>query len=213
MPLQNRVTPFSDLEAVSARGGLMGNRGILHDGDKQVGKSTWKHKRWITCVLAFKGRRREMMVPGQYTHLFFLDEAVSLAAGHRPCKECRVRDYARFCLAWKRAAGMADEDRIKAVDVDAALHGSRVAPNRTQVRFSRSLAELPDGAFFSLPGEPDDAWLLWQGAIHRWSHEGYVERRSPPASVDVDVITPLRSVEVLDAGYVPMVHPTACIPG
>jgi hypothetical protein len=42
-------------------------------------------KRWIICVLEFKGRRHRIMVPGHYTELFFLDEATALAAGHRPC--------------------------------------------------------------------------------------------------------------------------------
>ena len=36
MPLQNRVTPFGELIATEARGLLMGNRGILHDGDGHI---------------------------------------------------------------------------------------------------------------------------------------------------------------------------------
>jgi hypothetical protein len=133
MALQNRVTPFNTLEADPARGMLTGNRGILHDADKRVGKSTWKHKRWITCVLRFKGIRRELMVPHQYTHLFFLDEAVSLAAGHRPCKECRREDYERFVQAWTAANGLAVGDKVKADAIDAELHDSRVA-KRSQLR-------------------------------------------------------------------------------
>ena len=82
MPLQNRVSPFNVLEAVPERGMLMGNRGILHDTDKRVGLSNWKHKRWVACMLSFKGRSRVLMAPGRYTELFFLDEAVFLAAGH-----------------------------------------------------------------------------------------------------------------------------------
>ena len=83
MPLQNRVTPEGEIEANAARGTLMGNRGILHDAHRQLGKSRWKHPAWIACVLAFKGRRRELMRPGRYTELFFTDEAVALAAGHQ----------------------------------------------------------------------------------------------------------------------------------
>jgi hypothetical protein len=43
-------------------------------------------------VLEFKGRRREQWTPGRLTELYFLDEATGLAAGHRPCGECRYRD-------------------------------------------------------------------------------------------------------------------------
>src|SRR5688500_15168681 len=96
MPLQNRVTPFGEIEAAPARGLFMGNRGILHDANQQLGRARWRHKSWVTCLLSFKDRRREVMAPRRYTELFFCDEAVALAAGHRPCAECRREDYERF---------------------------------------------------------------------------------------------------------------------
>ena len=40
------------------------------------------------------------MAPGRYTELFFLDEATALAAGHRPCFECRRTDAQHFAEAW-----------------------------------------------------------------------------------------------------------------
>ena len=74
MPRQNRVTPFGDLIATPARGTLMGNRGCLHDASGRIVRN---HKAgynaWIYCLLEFKGRRREVMSPGRYTELFFLD--------------------------------------------------------------------------------------------------------------------------------------------
>ena len=87
MPKQNRVNPFGDLIATSARGTVMGNRGCLHDTTDRP-KRQYQTKRWIMCKLDFKGRHREPMPPNQYTSLFFLDEATALAAGHRPCCEC-----------------------------------------------------------------------------------------------------------------------------
>ena len=62
----------------------MGNRGIPHDAQGRIVKP-FTHRVWVTCVLEFKGRHRQVMTPGRYTHLFFLDEATALAAGHRPC--------------------------------------------------------------------------------------------------------------------------------
>ncbi len=58
---------------------------------------------WAICVLDFKGRRRQLWAPGRLTELFFLDEATSLAAGHRPCGECRAADYRAFKTAWPDA--------------------------------------------------------------------------------------------------------------
>ena len=88
MPRMNRVTPFGEIVAVPERGTMMGNRGILHDADGRI-RRPWNVKRWLLCVLEFKGRHRTIMAPNRYTELFFLDEATGLAAGHRPCFECR----------------------------------------------------------------------------------------------------------------------------
>src|SRR5206468_4262196 len=111
MPLQNRVTPFGDLITTEARGSLMGNRGRLHDTDRRIVRYA-QGRRWIACLTSFRGRRRSVMSPGSYTELFFLDEAVAPAAGHRPCAECRHEDYVLFRAAWARAvrAGTSAEE-------------------------------------------------------------------------------------------------------
>lgn len=88
MPLQNRVNPRGTIEQSSARGTFMGNRGVLHNGKRELTRQ-FKTKAWIICLLEFKGRKRELMTPGRYTELFFLDEVTAFAAGHRPCAECR----------------------------------------------------------------------------------------------------------------------------
>ena len=210
MPLRNRVTPFNALEAVSARGALMGNRGILHDADRKVGASTWKHKRWVACVLSFKDRRRVPMSPGRYTELFFLDEAVSLAAGHRPCKECRRADYLAYASAWREANAIDPAAPLSADDIDMALHASRVATGRrAQSLFSSTLALLPEGTFVSCSDAPGEAWLVWGDALHRWTHDGYDSTRRCHGDATVDVLTPRRTVEVLRAGYVARVHASA----
>ncbi|WP_197446143.1 hypothetical protein [Tautonia plasticadhaerens] len=95
MPRRNRVTPHGEIVAVPARGTLMGNRGVFHDAKGQI-RRPWALRRWILCVLAFKGRCRQVMAPGRYTELFFVDEATGLAAGHRPCAECQRARYNAF---------------------------------------------------------------------------------------------------------------------
>src|ERR1700693_379735 len=96
MPRQNRVNPFGEIIATQDRGMFMGNRGVLHDQEGRIQRA-WQGKRWLVCVLEFRGRKRKVMTPCRYTELFFLDEAPALAAGHRPCAECRRERFKSFC--------------------------------------------------------------------------------------------------------------------
>src|SRR6266853_5013477 len=144
MPLQNRVTPLSELVADPARGLVYGNRGCLHDADGRI-RRRYNGKRWIACLLEFRGRHRAaLQQPGRYTELFFLDEATAFAAGHRPCAECRREDYDRFGEIWR---GL-HPGQIGADSIDAQLHRERVDPSsRAQRRHEAALDDLPDGTF------------------------------------------------------------------
>lgn len=195
-PLQNRVTPTGEIVAHPARGRLMGNRGILHDENRELGVSRWKHRAWIACVLSFKGYRRELMSPGQYTELFFADEAVALAAGHRPCAECRRADFNRFRTAFARAFPEFGP-KPSAPRIDKVLHEARVVPRRRMQKTYR--AELPDGAFFRLPMEGGPV-LRRDGRCWSWSFDGY-RAINPPPGGEVEVLTPRPIVETLRAGY------------
>ena len=129
-PLQNRVTPSGDLIATPAHGTLMGNRGRLHDPARRiVRRVAGGYRAWVTCRLAFGGRRRVVMAPNRYTELFFLDEATALAAGHRPCGECRRADFRRFRATWLAAnpdRGLGPDAPIDAIDRE--LHRDRLRP-------------------------------------------------------------------------------------
>ena len=153
MPLQNRVTPHGEIEADPARGDFMGNRGILHDANRQLGRRRWAHDNWIICYTAFRGRHRTVMSPRRYTELFFLDEAVALAAGHRPFYECRRHDYHAWTEAWRIAHRAAQPPRAK--EMDRALHLERIdRATRRQKTWSCHLDDLPDGAFVAWEGAP-----------------------------------------------------------
>jgi hypothetical protein len=204
MPLQNRVTPDGDIVAVAARGLFMGNRGILHDSAKRLGRSRWKHKVWIICRTCFRGRPRAVMAPRRYTELFFLDEAVAIAAGHRPCFECRRREFYAWQRAWRDGNGLTDLPR--APEMDAALHAERVDPGtRRQKTWHGAVADLPDGAFVLWDGRPH---ILRDGLFRPWSHAGYAAGFRPPAGGAVVVLTPRSSVGALRGGYCPAVHPS-----
>jgi hypothetical protein len=207
MPLQNRVTPMGDIIADAARGTLMGNRGILHDASRRLGTARWRHRGWICCRLSFKNRRREVMAPGRYTELFFLDEATALAAGHRPCCECRRDEFRAFQAAWRRTAG---SPNASANAIDRVLHEARVDPRtRRQIRFEAPLDDLPDGAFVLLPAGASRPLLVRGDDLLPWRPAGYGAPRPRPSHIRCVVLTPEPILAVLRAGYAPSLHPTS----
>jgi hypothetical protein len=203
MPLQNRVDPFGDLLAVAARGLFFGNRGgRFHTDGKTLTRRRWASRQWICCVLDFKGRRRDVW--GRfYTELFFLDEPTALAAGHRPCFECRRKDATAFADFWRMANKLGAAPRAPAMD--AILHAERL-DGRGKRRHRRAIDDLPNGAFVAL----DDAAFAVRGdKLLRWTPEGYDARRPRPRRTIVDVLTPPAILAVLSAGYRPHWHPSA----
>lgn len=173
---RNRVTPFGTFEAVAERGLFMGNRGNLRRPDGT--QKGWHARGWVCCVTSFRGRRIDLDDPRRYTPLFFTDEAVALAAGHRPCGECRHADYQAFKMAWRRAFGLVDDAPLTAGDMDRALHAARIRRGR-QTTFRAALHDLPAGTFVALDDRPGEAFLVDHRALHRWSQAGY----GPPLPV------------------------------
>jgi len=204
MPRQNRVTPDGDLIAVPDRGLFWGNRGALHDRAGRVVRYS-RGQAWAICVLEFKGRRRQLWAPGRLTELFFLDEATGLAAGHRPCGECRYRDYQAFKRAWAGAFGGRGPG---VAEIDARLHADRLVRPGVRRSYSARLSSLPDGVMVSVGGTP---FLVWGGGLLAWTPGGYRGAGRPEAAATVTVITPRATVALLEAGYRPVVHPSATV--
>ena len=206
MPLQNRVDPWGRLHAVAARGEWMGNRGVLHDREKRI-VAPWRLTRWITCVLSFRDRHREVFAPGRYSELFFLDEATSLAAGHRPCAECRRGRYVEFRAAWAAGRGLAPARRPPgADDVDRVLHEERWTRGGGKPAHDAVLSSLPEGVLVEHRAR---ARLLWRGRLFAWSFEGYGPPEKVAANERVPVLTPRSIVGAIRAGFVPQVHGSA----
>ena len=205
MPLQNRVTPFSELVAHPARGLLYGNRGCMHDDAGRI-RRRYGTRRWIACRLEFRGwERGPKLQPGKFTELFFLDEVTALAAGHRPCALCRRADYVRLVELWSEL----HPGRRGADEIDLQLHGERVTPGtRAQRHHGAELDDLPDGTFVVRAGEP---WLVRGRELALWTPAGYTERARRPRGGRAMVITPPSLVAVLRAGWeplVPLFHPS-----
>lgn len=200
MPHPNRVQPDGTLLPTPARGGFMGNRGRLHDATGRIGPRLWQTKLWITCTLHPKPGRPPQGIapPNGYTRLFFHDEAVAAAAGHRPCAECRRAEYDDFRAAWGRAFGTTPRAR----DIDAILHAARIDPaTRSQRRHDADLATLPDSAF-----------ILWNGQPHRiagadllpFTPHGYAAAIPRPQARGT-VLTPEPLIRLMAHGWRPVI--------
>jgi hypothetical protein len=177
----------------------MGNRGRLHGPDGQLEQARWRHRNWVCCVTEFRGRHRvffnDTATTEIYTALFFWDEASALAAGHRPCAECRNADYKRYKAAWA-AAGLPGR---AAAEIDSILHAARVTRDRRQVTHRAEASTLPDGVFIAIGGAPH---LIHRHRPWHWSPDGYAEAGEMPPG-QVEVLTPAPTVAVLRAGYAP----------
>jgi hypothetical protein len=183
----------------------MGNRGCLHTPDRRLGTARWRSKLWICCSLTFKGVRRDVMPPGRWTALFFLDEATALAAGHRPCAYCRRSDYIAYAEAWRAAHGLSQ--RPGASEMDARLHAERVEPRtRRQRTRPATVRDLPDGVMVRHAGV---VGLLRAGTLRPWSFAGYGPSVPATPGTEVEVLTPPSSVAALRAGFAPLLHPSA----
>jgi hypothetical protein len=182
---------------------MFGNRGgRIHTDDRKLTKRRWTSRQWICCVLQFKNRQRDVW-GRYYTELFFLDEVTALAAGHRPCFECRRKDAEDFAARWREAFAM--RERPSAPAMDQALHAERLN-GRAKRRHRRPLDGLPDGAMIALE---EGAFAVRGNAVLHWTPEGYDGRKHRPNGVTADVLTPPAILSVLAAGYRPQWHPSA----
>jgi hypothetical protein len=202
MPLQNRVLPTGEIVAIPERGMFVGNRGIIHDpSTRTILKRRWSTHAWITCVLEFRGRRRKVWQRRSWTELFFLDEATSLAAGHRPCFYCRREDARRFRAAWEKGNR---KRGVLAPDMDAVLHRERLASGKSLHPLPMGIEQLPDGAMVQA-GE--ESFLIVAGEPLRWTPSGY--RAAKDTLKDARLLTPPSTVRAISAGYRVVIHPSA----
>ena len=203
MPRQNRVDPFGEIIATQDRGMFMGNRGVLHDQEGRIQRA-WQGKRWLVCVLEFRGRKRTVMSPRHYTELFFLDEATALAAGHRPCAECRRERFNAFRDAWRL-----EEIRIHLQPTRSTTDYMRLAPDKKKKIHLANLADLPNGVFVTMADWEENAYLVWKERLLLWTAGGYSGQKKRPHDAKVIVLTPKSTVKAIRAGYVAEIHTSA----
>ncbi|MEO9877601.1 MAG: hypothetical protein ABJC59_10910 [Anderseniella sp.] len=196
------MRPDGEIVTSPARGMLMGNRGgKLHDRETRTLVRTQSSRQWITCVLQFKSRQREVMGAG-YTELFFMDEVTALAAGHRPCFECRRKDALSFQAAWKASLALAVAP--SAPDMDRVLSAERRAKGGAKVTWTARSGSLPDGAMVRVD---DNVLAVRDRKFLPWTGSGYGAGVPLDLNLDVEVLTPPTIARILHAGYQPIWHP------
>lgn len=208
MTRRNRVDPWGDLHAVAATGLFTGNRGSLVDEAGAIVRHHRSTTLWITCVTELGGRRQPHDDPHRWTPIFFLDEAVALAAGHRPCAYCRRAAYQAY-----RVAVAGDRPSPHAVELDRRLTVERLRRGRGLSRaadrrlWTAPADTLPDGSVIV----DDERWpCLVRGAtVQRFTFDGWAAPVPRPRTGPVEVLTPPTSVAALAAGYRPVLHPSA----
>jgi hypothetical protein len=210
VPRRNRVDPFGDLHAVPQRMMFTGNRGCLVDDSRTL---TRHHNGslWIICVTEFRGWRHPLDLPHRWTPLFFLDDAVALAAGHRPCAFCRPDAYRSYRDALTVAL---DRDRpIRATEINSRLNAERLRRGRGLSRgsdrrlWSTASIDLPDGTI--VVGETGEARLVLGECTWAFSFDGWQAPQPRINGTTVTIITPPTSVAALRHGFKPVLHPSA----
>jgi hypothetical protein len=209
MPRRNRVDPFGDLHAVSGRGLLTGNRGCLVDDNERVVRHH-ASALWIACVTEFRGWRSPLAAPHHWTPIFFLDDAVALAAGHRPCALCRRDAYQSYRDGVTRSAG--SPRPLLASELNVRLAAERLRRGRgldragDRITWRAPSADLPAGTIVLDPERRPR--LLLDDRTLRFTFDGWTDPRRRPSG-EVEVLTPQTSVRALASGYTPLLHPTA----
>jgi hypothetical protein len=209
MPHRNRVDPWSGLIETPARGAWYGNRGCLHDREGRIRDRVPPTDAWIICLLAFKGRKRKLLQPGRFTELFFLDEATGLAAGHRPCGECRRAELRRFGAVWPHKAKSDPFARVP--EIDSVLRRERRDPADPRRRAMLDPRRPPaDGLMYVIDeGGEERALLASGGRLWLWSPAGYAGPLPWHAPLRARMLTPPSTAGAIENGYAPQIHPSA----
>ena len=213
MPRRNRVDPFGDLHAVAARGLFTGNRGCLVDDDRRLARHH-RGRLWIVCTTTYRDWRSPLDQPRRWTPVFFLDDAVGLAAGHRPCGLCRRGAYLSYQAAVSR--GLRRDGPVPATELNRMLAAERLRPGRgperaeDRILWPARIDQLPEGTVIVQSGRP----MLLQGRhVLTFDFAGWGDPQPRPKEKTVQVLTPPTSVLALRNGFVPVLHASVSVTG
>jgi hypothetical protein len=149
--------------------------------------------------------------PGRWTPIFFLDDAVALSAGHRPCGLCRRDAYLNYRGAVARAVG--SNRPLGAQDLNRLLAGERLRAGRgldrarDRILWTSEIAVLPVGTV--IVDRSRRPHLLLEDRLLSFTFAGWAQPQPRPTLGEVLVLTPPTSVAALLHGFEPILHPSA----
>lgn len=187
-----------------------GNRGCVVDDHEHVVRHHGSSL-WIICRTEFRDWRWPLARPRRWTPLFFLDDAVALAAGHRPCAACRRQDYMSYRDAVTRSLVL--EEPLRAWQLNERLNHQRLSRGRglsragDRIVWKAPFANVPDGAV--ILDEARTPCLVLGDQLLRFTFEGWIVAAPRPRAGTATILTPPTSVAALQNGYVPTLHPSA----
>ena len=157
--------------------------------------------------MVHKSRVLPQWQAGHNTQLFFHDEAVALAAGHRPCAECR---RPRFNL-FRDLASAALGRQLKAPELDHILHSQRQLGSHVDADryWFAPCGLLPTGSFvIGTDGAPE---LVVENNLVRFNAATYTyeSARARPTRGHATVLTAPLTVQVMTLGYRPHISAQA----
>jgi hypothetical protein len=167
---------------------------------------------WITCVTEYRNWRHQVDAPRTWTPIFFLDDAVALAAGHRPCGLCRRPEYHAYREAVARTGavsspGAARLNRLLATERLRRGRGLDRAADR--ITWTATLEVLPRGTIILDPGRRPS--LVIDDRLMSFTFSGWADPRPRPHGGTVEVLTPPTSVAAMRHGFEPVLHPSATV--
>jgi hypothetical protein len=209
-PRRNRVDPWGDLHAVPERGLFTGNRGCVVDDHERVMRHHGSSL-WIICRTEFRDWRWPLARPRRWTPLFFLDDAVALAAGHRPCSTCRREDYVSFRNAVTRSLDLTEPLRAwqlnERLNRERLLRGRGLSRAGDRIVWKAPFASVPDGTV--ILNEEHKPCLVRGDQLLRFTFGAWIVAAPRSRQGTATILTPPTSVAALQHGYVPTLHPSA----
>lgn len=143
----------------------------------------------------FLGRHAEKRADG-------IDEVIRLAAGGRPCGECRPDAAIAFAEAWARGNGLATPPSFE--EIDAMLAREGIATDGDGVpQWVAFVDTLPDGAVVIDEAVSPEPRAICGDAMLPWSGDGWGEPQPRSRERLVTLVTPPSTVMALAAGYRP----------
>ena len=210
MPRRNRIDPWGDIHATKERGVFTGNRGCLVDDAEEV----VRHHRgqlWIICMTEYRDWRVALARPGRWTPIFFLDDAVALAAGHRPCGLCRREAYQRYqdavTTSERRDRPLGAGGLNRRLASERLRRGRGIDRAADRILWTTEIDRLPLGTV--IVDRDRRSQLVLDDRLLSFSFAGWGRAAPRPRSGEVEVLTPPTSVAALAHGFTPVLHPSA----